>query len=196
MKTDNLQRFLNSFGKNVIKQSRKRLTKGTKKYGSKNVTNALYNSLRFEVEEDGENFTVKFFMLGYGAFVDKGISGNKTIQEYTSWTGKKLNSPFSYTNKMPPPSKLDKWIVKRRLAPRDESGRFKGRSIKTVGFAKSISFLIARKIQLHGIKSLSFFQKPLGFALETFGKDLLESVGKDLTATIDGVTKDFPTQNN
>ena len=183
MKTDNLQRFLNSFGKNVIKQSRASLARN-----KKNVSKELYNSLRFEVEEDGENFTVKFFMLGYGTFVDKGVSGNKTIQQYKSWTGKTQASPFKYTNKMPPPSMLDKWIVKKGLAPREKGGQFTAR--------KSLQFLIARKIKLHGIKSISFFQRPLGLALETFGKDLLESVGKDLTATIDGVTKDFPTQNN
>jgi len=43
MKTDNLQRFLNSFGKNVIKQSRASLTRN-----KKNVSKELYNALKLK----------------------------------------------------------------------------------------------------------------------------------------------------
>ena len=40
----NLERYLNSFGKYVIKQARTNLTKG-----KKNVNKKLYNSLKFKV---------------------------------------------------------------------------------------------------------------------------------------------------
>ena len=72
---------------------------------------------------------------------------------------------------------LDKWIVKKGIAPRDEKGRFKSR--------KSISFLIARSIKIKGLQGISFFQKPLMLGMKQFGKDLLGSVKEDI---IEGLT--------
>lgn len=46
--------------------------------------------------------------------------------------------------KMPPPNKLDKWIVAKGIAPRDKKGKLLPR--------KSLQFLIARGIQKNGIK--------------------------------------------
>lgn len=46
--------------------------------------------------------------------------------------------------KMPPPKKLDKWIVAKGIAPRDKKGKLLPR--------KSLQFLIARGIQKNGIK--------------------------------------------
>jgi len=77
MDTANLERYLDSFGKYVVQQSRANLTKG-----KKNVDKSLYNSIKFEVENTPDGFSVKFFMNSYGSFVDKGVSGNKKIQEF------------------------------------------------------------------------------------------------------------------
>jgi hypothetical protein len=44
MKTEALERYLNSFGKYVVQQSRTNLTKG-----KKNVTKDLYKSISFKV---------------------------------------------------------------------------------------------------------------------------------------------------
>ena len=40
----------------------------------------------------------------------------------------------------------------------------------------SLAFLIGKKIKRDGIKSLSFFQKPLGLGMKEFGKDLLGAI--------------------
>ena len=111
-------------------------------------------------------------MANYGTFVDKGVSGNKKKQSYTDYEGKTKTSPYSYTTKQPPSKVLDKWIVRRGIAPRDKGGRFISR--------KSISFLIARSIKVNGIKSTSFFQRPLELKLKRFGKELLINVRKDV----------------
>ena len=103
-------------------------------------------SLEFEIK-----------MAYYGVFQDKGVSGVK----------KKYNTPYSYTTKMPPPNKLDKWIVRKGLAPR-EKGKFTGRKISKVGFQKSIQFLIARSIFYNGIKPSLFFTTPF----KKYAKDL------------------------
>tara|TARA_R110001599_G_scaffold317935_2_gene527349 strand:- start:163 stop:522 length:360 start_codon:yes stop_codon:yes gene_type:complete len=117
-------------------------------------------------------------MNSYGTFVDKGVSGTEQKQSYKDYTGTDKSSPYSYKSKQPPSRVLDKWIVKKGIAPRDEKGRFMSR--------KSISFLIARSIKKNGIKSTSFFQKPLGLGLKQFGKDLLGAVKEDI---IEGLTQ-------
>ena len=172
MKTDNIERYLNSFGKYIVKPSRTNLTKA-----KKNVNKDLYNSLKFSVQKDADGFTVNFYMANYGTFVDKGVSGNKKKQSYTDYEGKTKTSPYSYTTKQPPSGVLDKWVVRKGIAPRDEGGRFIKR--------KSLVFLIARKIKRDGIKGISFFQKPLALGLKQFGKDLLSNVKEDI---INGLT--------
>ena len=176
MKTDNLERYLESFGKYLVKQSRTRLTKGTTKYGSKNVTKALYNSISFRVDVTQDGFSLKF--------IDKGVSGKKLIQQYTTYNKKRKPSPYQYTDRMPPPRALDKWIVKRGLSPRNKKGQFTGRTISSVGFAKSIQFLVARKIYLRGIPSFSFFQKSLETGLLKFSDNILEAVKQDIIDTV------------
>ena len=78
MSYPNLERYLQSFGKYIVTQSRANLTRGTKKYGSKNNTKQLYNSIRYEVQETIKGLSIKFFMLEYGEAVDKGVDGVKS----------------------------------------------------------------------------------------------------------------------
>ena len=167
MKTDNIEKYLNSFGKYIVKQSRTNLTKG-----KKNVSKELYNSISFKVVTDADGFSVQFYMADYGTFVDKGVSGNKQTRRYKDYTGKTVTSPYKYTTKQPPSKLLDKWVVKRGIAPRDKKGRFVSR--------KSISFLIARSIKVKGIKSTSFFQRPMQLGLKNFSKDLLGNLKVDI----------------
>jgi len=167
MKTDNIERYLNSFGKYIVKQSRTNLTKG-----KKNVSKELYNSISFKVITDADGFSVQFYMADYGTFVDKGVSGNKQTRRYKDYTGKTVTSPYKYTTKQPPSRLLDKWVVKKGIAPRDKKGRFISR--------KSISFLIARSIKIKGIKSTSFFQRPMQLGLKNFSKDLLGNLKVDI----------------
>ena len=111
-------------------------------------------------------------MADYGKYVDKGVSGTQQKQKFVDYKGKSLTSPFKYTTKQPPTGILDKWVVKKGIAPRDERGRFISR--------KSLVYLIARSIKLKGIKSLAFFQKPLGLGLKQFGKKMLGGLKKDI----------------
>jgi len=119
-------------------------------------------------------------LSSYGQFVDKGVSGTKTKRTFKDYKGNVINTPYSYKNSkghsQPPSKALDKWVVKKGIAPRDASGKFMKR--------KSITFLIARSIGRKGIQGISFFQKPLGLGLEQFGKDLLGSVKEDIVRTL------------
>ncbi len=171
MKTEALERYLNSFGKQVVNRAKGNLQK-TKGGGTN-----LEKSLSFKVITDADGFSVQFFMDSYGTFVDKGVSGTDVRRSFKDYKGRTISSPYKYTTKQPPSRVLDKWIVKKGIAPRDEKGRFMSR--------KSISFLIARSIKRKGIQGISFFQKPLMLGLKQFGKEMLGAVKDDI---INGLT--------
>ena len=169
MKTENIERYLESFGKQVVNRSKGNLQRAGK--GGK-----LEESIKFEVITTSEGFTVQFFMSSYGQYVDKGVSGTKQKRTFKNYKGKVIATPYGYKNtkghSQPPSSALDKWAVKKGLAPRDAKGRFMKR--------KTLTFLVARKIGRFGIQGISFFQKPLGLGLKEFGKDLLGNVKEDI----------------
>ena len=167
MNTDNIERYLNSFGKQVVNRAKGNVQK------AKGGGTALEKSIRFEVVTDADGFSVQFYMLDYGTFVDKGVSGNKQTQSYKDYTGKTVSSPYKYTNKQPPPGILAKWIKSKGLKGRDKkTGRFISHM--------ALAFIIGRKIKRDGIKSLAFFQKPLGLGLKQFGQELLGNVKEDI----------------
>ena len=154
----NVQQELNRFAKYVIKQSRTNLTKG-----KKNSSKALYNSLDYDLNVSPNSFSMSFLMEDYGVFQDKGVSGIK----------KKYNTPYSYTNKMPPPSKMDKWIVRKGLkGVRGKDGKFISR--------KSLQFMIARSIYNKGIKPSLFFTKPFKKAFTNLNKDIIKAYQLDV----------------
>jgi|TARA_R110002050_G_scaffold15870_1_gene48489 hypothetical protein len=168
MKTKNIERYLNSFGKQVVNRSKANLGK------AKGGNTKLAQSIKFEVKTDSDGFVVKFYMADYGTFLDKGVSGNKKKQSYKNYENQTESSPYSYTTKQPPADILSKWIKKKGIKGRDKKT---GRFISNM----SLAFLIARKIKRDGIKSLSFFQKPLGLGMKQFGKHLLGAITTDIT---------------
>ena len=154
----NVQQELNRFAKYVIQQSRTNLTKG-----KKNSSKTLYNSLDYDLNVSPNSFSMSFLMEDYGVFQDKGVSGIK----------KKYNTPYSYTNKMPPPSKMDKWIVRKGLkGVRGKDGKFISR--------KSLQFMIARSIYNNGIKPSLFFTKPFQKAFNNLDKDIIKAYQLDV----------------
>ena len=48
----------------------------------------------------------------------------------------------------------------------------------------SLAYLIGKKIKRDGIKSLAFFQKPLGLGLKQFGGDILNIIKEDITKSV------------
>tara|TARA_R110002020_G_scaffold7281_1_gene30768 strand:+ start:307 stop:846 length:540 start_codon:yes stop_codon:yes gene_type:complete len=171
MHTANIERYLNSFGKQVVNRAKGNLQK------AKGGGTALEQTIRFEVVADAEGFSVQFYMAEYGSYLDKGVSGNKQKQQYKDYLGKIINSPYKYTNKQPPPNILAKWISKKGMKGRDKkTGRFISHM--------SLAFIIGRKIKRDGIKSLAFFQKPLGLGMKQFSAELLGNVKEDIIDTL------------
>lgn len=159
MRLDKTQAALEAFKDFVIQQSRSRLSKG-----KKNVSKALYNSLKGFVKVMPNSVNVEFEMEDYGIFQDKGVSG----------TQKKYNTPYSYTTKMPPIKPLANWAKRRNIRLRDEQGRFQKGNYQTIGY------LIARKIYRKGIKPSLFFTKPFEQAFKKLPDELIQKFGLDV----------------
>ena len=157
-----VQKQLDKFKAYVISESRKNLTRL-----KKNSSKKLYNSLRGEAKAMPNSFSMDFFMEDYGHFQDKGVSG----------VVKKYDTPYNYTTKMPPTRSLDKWIVRRGIAPRGKNGKFVSR--------QGLKFAIARSIFKNGIKPSLFFTKPFEAAYKRLPSDLVDKFGLDALELFD-----------
>ena len=137
---------------------------------------------------DEKGFSVNFYMDDYGTFLDKGVSGNKKQRSYTNTKGETVPSPYKYTNKQPPTTMLEVWIKKKGLKGRKSlikhrKGDAKKKKVKGAGqfiTDKSFAFAIAKSIQRKGIRSLSFFQQPVGVNYEILKRQLLGEVKTDI----------------
>tara|TARA_R110002020_G_scaffold182359_2_gene377735 strand:- start:2274 stop:2828 length:555 start_codon:yes stop_codon:yes gene_type:complete len=180
MKSKNIVKYLNSFGKYVVKQSRTNLTKG-----KKNADKGLYNSIEFKVIADKKGFTVQFSMESYGKFVDKGVSGTDKKRTYKDYSGKTVPSPYKYKSKQPPSSIIEKWIKTKGLRGRVDK-KWKGAGNRGGQFItdKSFAFLIARSIKEKGIKGISFFQRPLELGIKRLGNNILKGIREDITQVL------------
>jgi len=185
-----VENFLNSFGKQVVTDAKGFLQK------AKGQTK-LANTINFNLKEAGDYFIVEFSMADYGTFVDKGVRGaggkipNGKYKGswggkrfYRTYKGQKKQSPYKFGSgtgqKGGLTKALDKWIIKKGIAPRDKEGKFMSR--------KAIKFLMARAIYIRGIHGISFFQKALelGFSKSRFSKGILKAIKQDI---IDNLTK-------
>jgi hypothetical protein len=149
---------------------------------------AVGNSIRSEVVLTDTGFSVRFYMLDYATFLDKGVSGNKNKQSFENYKEQTVSSPYSYTTKQPPTGIIEKWIKRKGLKGRkslikNRKGEDKNKKIKGAGqfiTDKSFAFAIAKSIKRKGIKSLSFFQKPFGVGYKDLQENLLKEVKLDI----------------
>jgi len=174
MKFKNLERYLNSFGKQIVKQSVANLSAADKK-------GALANSIDFFVIKKGKSLTIRFKMAKYGQFVDKGVSGTDVKRSYKDYKGKTTKSPFKYTTKQPPSGIIEKWIKRKGLKGRvDKKWKSAGNRGGQFITNKSFAFLIAKSIKKKGIQGISFFQKPLMLGMKTYNKKFSKALQQDI----------------
>ena len=191
MKTENIERYLNSFGKEVVANAKKNLNSAGKGGGN------LEKSIRFEVVSDADGFSVQFYMANYGTFVDKGVKGaggkiksgdHKGSwggrRHYITWEGKRKDSPFKFGTgtgeKCGMRKGIGSFIKKKGLQPRSKGGQY----MTTAG----LRIAIMRVLWIKGIHGISFFQKSLMLGLKQFGKDLLGNVKQDIIDTLNKTT--------
>ena len=190
MKAPSLEKYLQDFGDKVVDDAKKSLKK------QKGDT-ALGKSIRVKVVPTATGFDTMFYMDDYGTYLDEGVSGNKVKRSFTDAKGKTRKSSYSYTTKGPPIDILSKWIKKKGIKGHGvKRGRSKthktksGKKVKGTGqFISGLAYLISKKIKREGIKSLSFFQKPLGVEYTKLKKDILDILKLDIENYITTYTK-------
>ena len=85
METKSLETYLNNFGQKVVDDAKANLQ-------SDKGSTAVGRSIRFEVVPTDTGFSTKFYMLDYGEFLDKGVSGNKKKRSFENYKGQTQSS--------------------------------------------------------------------------------------------------------
>lgn len=156
-----VQKELDKFKRYVVQQSRSNLTKR-----NKNSSRRLYDSIDGVAKVNKNSISLYFEMEEHGEYQDKGVKGSKS--NYVE----NRDTPYSYRDKMPPTRALDKWVVRKGLAPRDKNGKLMIR--------QGLKFAIAKSIQQKGIKASFFFTKPFESAFDKLPDDIIEAYGIDI----------------
>ena len=163
-----VEKALQRFAKHVVSRSRANLSAQGKR-----VSNDLYNSLDYEINVSKNSFKLRILMEEYAMFQDRGVRGadpsmvKKGVQ-------KAPLSPYRFKNKMPPFKPLFEWVKAKKIRLRDEKGKFKKGSYKTV------AFLVQRSIYAQGLKPSLFFTRPFIKAFDNLPDDIVEAYGLDL----------------
>lgn len=164
--------MITQFKNELVAEMKKNLEKHN---ASGNLSESIEAS-DINIVNDKVSFDIE--MADYYDFVDKGVKGADPSGIYKNNPNKQgeqraPNSPYSYKTKMPPPSKLDKWSVRRGVAPRDAKGRFLPR--------RSVNFAIAKSIFHQGLRPTFFFTKAYKkYLTPQFELDLMLAYSKDV----------------
>jgi len=181
---NNHQETLNKFIAYVVSQAKRNLTIKDKKASGK-----LYDSIQGEAKQFPNSIGIYFEMENYGFFQDKGVKGANpnALPNGSKWKGvqKAPNSQFKFGSGSGPKGgltrSLDKWIIRKGIAPRNSQGKFISRA--------GLKFVIARSIFMSGIKPSLFFTKPFEAAFKKLPDDLVTSYGLDVVDLFDSIMK-------
>jgi hypothetical protein len=175
---------LEKFRDYVIQQSRSNLTKD-----GKNDTKNLYNEIKGDVFVGANSIGVNFSMPIYGQFQDKGVKGSdpSQVSKNAKIKGQQApNSPFSFKGKRPPSLPLELWAKRKNIRLRDDKGKFKAGSYKTIGI------IIAKNVWARGIKPSLFFTTPFEAGYKKYiDKELIEAFALDVETLMQSSLKDI-----
>ena len=184
MQLEKVNKTIQMFRDYVIKESKDNLNRS-----KHNNTKGLYNSIKGEIVTEKGFTIVGFSMDNHGMFVDQGVKGAdpSKVSKNAKITGQQApDSPFSFKSKRPPSKFLEDWAKKKNIRLRDEKGRFKQGSYKTIGM------IIAKNIWARGIKPSLFFTKPFEAGYKKYiDVDLIKAFGQDIDTIIDFNLKDI-----
>lgn len=184
--TNFLLEALKEFEQKVVQAAKDNLTK-------QNTSGDLSKSIKGDVKQMPNSIRVFFEMNEYGFYQDEGVKGanpnalpkpgakskdgKRTLKGSKNYGKQKApNSRYKFGSgrgqKGGLTKSLDKWIVRKGIAPRDVQGKFMSR--------KTLKYLMARSIYLTGIKPTFFFTKPFEEAYNQLPEELIEKYGLDM----------------
>ena len=166
---------LNDFIKNVVSAAKENAKK--KSYSGK-----LVESIEGDVKVSKNSINISLYMLPHGEFQDLGVKGaNPSLVK--NGKQKAPNSPFAYTNKMPPLDMILPWVKHRNMRFRDSKGRFK------TGTQKSLAFVVRRSIYAQGIKPSLFLTEPFNHYFNDLPEEIIDKYGLDVAKFLTSTRK-------
>jgi hypothetical protein len=151
------EKFIRTYGSQVEQEIETRLHNSGRVASGK-----LYDSIRYEVKREKQDFILSFKMADYGKYIDKGVRGAEKNR-----AGK---SPYKFTTKMPPIKPIMKWM-------------------KLKGIDKSKAWAVRRSIYLFGITPTNFFTIPTTRRAKQFEQGYIKAMGRDLDNMITDLNK-------
>jgi hypothetical protein len=124
---------------------------------NKNSSGNLIKSVDYKIIKRADETILQILAADYLQYVDEGRKPGK----------------------FPPLKALDKWIVRRGIAPRDKKGKFISRA--------SVKFLIARSIAKNGIKGIHVVRKTIDEVYSKKQELIAEAVSSDIETMIDKI---------
>lgn len=161
--------ILKKFSVSVVSNARRNL-----KSKRKNTSGNLSSSLSYEIITKDGKMTTQFIMAPYGSFVDKGVKG-KDPSKIEGGIQKAPMSPFKFGaggGKGSLRKALDKWIVKKGIAPRTSAGEFMSR--------QSMKFAMSKSIYFQGIAPSNFFTEAYNKELKKIPDELAKGLKNDI----------------
>lgn len=153
---DNLERVLNDFGKFLVEEYKDNLI-----LNDVNASDALYNSVKYEVKTDRGRIEVNLSLLDYWKYIENGRKAGK-------W---------------PPISAIQKWIEVKPILPRPMvNGK-----LPTV---QQLTYLISRKIALEGIMPRPLLQQSVDSVMNSMMEFITEAITKDLEKNLELIYKE------
>lgn len=175
--TEDINKVLNKFAKDVIRDAKKNLVKH-------NNRGTLRKSLTSEVNVSKNSIQLSFYGEEYASYLDRGVKG--ADPSLVGGVQKAPNAPFKFTNKRPPLKNILAWVKQRKIRLRKKDGTF------AKGGYKSSAFVIQKSIYAQGIKPSLFLTKPFEKYFKDLPDDVVEAYGLNVT---DFITQKFRNEN-
>ena len=182
MNLKEIQNALNDFGETVVKKSKDNLDVKGKGGGE------LDKSIKFKVVRIGDELVVRFYMVDYGTFQDKGVKGAGGEiksgdhkgkwggrRHYIDWQGKRQDSPYKFGSgkgkKKGIYKGIESFVRKKGLSSQGSS-------------VKGITHAIVKVLWIKGFHGIGFFQSALRTGLKELPNELLAGIKKDIINSI------------
>lgn len=180
MELKEVQKALDDFAANVVKEAKANLQKGGR-YGSNIASGKLYKSLDYFTKAGPNSIQVDITMEEYGYYQDRGVKGKTSTYPEISKYGTKAQFGTGSGKKGGLTKAINEWVAKKRFQFRDDKGKFMS--------YKSTAYLIIRSIYNKGLKPSLFFTKPFVKYYRRLPNELAERFALDLETFIEFTTR-------
>ena len=169
MKKGEVQKLLDEFRDNVIKEAKQGLPRNT---------GSLAKSLKSYVKESKNSIQISFEMKEYGWYQDRGVRGvssGESLSDYHFGSGKGKEGGLT--------KGINKWVKQKSIQFKDkETGRFMSH--------EQTARTIIRSIWQKGLKPTMFFTKPFEKHYKKLPNSVMKKYVKDMETLFDSITKE------